>query len=193
SYLKETDESTILNPSKYIFMTVLCFIFIWFIWSANIKPLQINKKINEAAFSSKRISSVAQDDLMLAQKRYLKVLKRMEDIMSEKSFIDNYLRLQYVDIISTASKIMPEKSSELSLRAIQILEECTKSRPYYTRTWLYLGIYINNYIESTPDLKPEAKEELNKKFSASIEKAEQLSPRHPEIFITLAENDLINE
>ncbi|GAG84870.1 unnamed protein product, partial [marine sediment metagenome] len=152
-----------------------------------------NKRINEAVFSSKRIRSVAQDDLMLAKKQYPIVLKRMEDIVSEKSFIDNYLRLQYIDIINLATKIMPEKSSELSLKAIQILEECTKLRPYYTRSWLYLGVYINNYIESTPDLKPEVKEELNKEFSASVEKAKQLSPRHPEIFITMVKNDLINE
>lgn len=189
---KKTNESTSISPTKYVFITILCFILIWFIWSANIKPLQINKKINEAVFLSKRIKSLAQNNLILAKKQYPIVLKRMEDIMSEKSFIDNYLRLQYIDIIGAATIIIPEKTSELSLKAIQILEECTKLRPYYTRSWLYLSIYINNYIESTPDLKPEAKEELNKKFLDSIEKAKQLSPKHPEIFITLVKNDLIN-
>jgi len=190
---KKTDESTALNPSKYIFIIILCFILVWFIWSANIKPLQINKKINEAVFLSKGVNSVAQDDLMLAKKQYPIVLKRMEDIMSEKSFIDNYLRLQYIDIISLAAKIMPEKNAELSLRAIQILEECVELRPYYTRSWLYLSMHINNYIGSTPNLKLELKEKLNKEFFISIEKAKKLSPRHPEIFITLAKNDLINK
>lgn len=113
--------------------------------------------------------------------------------MLEKSFIDNYLRLQYIDIISLAARIMPEKNAELSLRAIQILEECTELRPYYTRSWLYLSVHINNYIGSTPNLKPEVKEKLNKEFFVSIEKAKQLSPRHPEIFIALAKNDIVNK
>lgn len=83
---KKTDESTALNPSKYIFITILCFILVWFIWSANIKPLQINKKINEAVFLSKRINSVAQYDLMLAKKQYPMVLKKNGRYYVRKKF-----------------------------------------------------------------------------------------------------------
>ena len=176
---KKTDESSVLNPSKYIFITVLCFIFIWFIWSANIKSLQVNKEINNVVFL-KRDNQCGM------------AIKKMEKIMSQHTFIDNYLRLQYIDLIGLCINTNPKSKLVLSYRAVEILEECTKLRPYYTRSWLYLGTYTNRLVESDPNLSSEAKEELTKKAYSYLEKAHQLSPKRPDIFVAWTKNYLIS-
>jgi len=172
-------DSSTLNPSKYIFITILCFIFIWFIWSANTKPLLINKKINEAVFLKRN-------------NQYGMAIKKMEKIMSQHTFIDNYLRLQYIDLIGLCINTNPKSKLALSYRAVEILEECTKLRPYYTRSWLYLGTYTNRLVESDPNLSSEAKEELTKKAYSYLEKAHQLSPKRPDIFVAWTKNYLIS-
>lgn len=189
---KIRNTSSIINPGKYIFITILFFIFIWFIWSGNLKPLFINKKLNQYVFLSNKISSSRYTD-PLAKKKEMLLLKKMDELVAEKSIIDNYVRLQYIDIISRATGVVPEKTPEISLKAIRILRQCQKLRPYYTRAWIYNIVYINKYIESYPRIDSKIKKNLNDEAYYDAKVAEKLSPDRPDIFIALAENYLINK
>jgi len=187
------DPQKEFSPGKYIFTSVFFIVTIWFIWPGNIKPLLINKEINQYVFLSKQIYSARYNNPTLAKQQEQALLKKMDELLSKRSIIDNYLRLQYVDIISRATEVMTDKIPELSLKAIKILRECQKLRPYYTRSWIYEVTYINKYIELTPNLKKETKEELNKEALLAVKKAFELSPKRPEVFIVLIENSLINK
>lgn len=168
-----------VKPWKYVFLAALACCLIWFIWSANIKPLQVNKEINMAVFFKQN-------------NRCDKAIEKMEEIMPQRSFIDNYLRLQYTDIITECLKKHPQNKLALSSRVVKILGECTELRPYYTRSWLYLAVYANKIIESDSNLTSEQKQELNEKVQSWLEKAHQLSPKRSDIFITWIKNNLIN-
>ncbi len=180
-----------LKPWKYVFLVVLFCFLTWFIWSANIKPLQVNKEINEVGFYLDKVKSVARENPALAKQQYLKLLEKMDKILDSHTFIDNYLRLNYIDLITPGTKIIPEKRLELSVKATQLLEECIKLRPYYTRSWIYLGVYTNNLIKESSD-ELEIREELIKKAYSYLEKANQLSPKRPEVFVRWIETDLLN-
>ena len=181
------------GPGKYIFILILFFILLWFIWSGNLKPLFINKKINQYVFLSEKIYSSRYTNPTLAKKQEEALLKKMDELLTQRSIIDNYLRLQYIDIIAKAAALLPEKNSEISLKAIKILRECQKLRPHYTRAWFYNVVYINKYLESTPNPDPKFKEKLNKEAIFDIKKAKELSPKKPDIFLTSAANYLINK
>jgi tetratricopeptide (TPR) repeat protein len=181
------------NPWKFVLIFILSFVLIWFIWSGNLKPLLINKKLNEYVFLSEKIYALRYSNLDLAKKEEVALLKRMDELTVRKSIIDNYLRLQYIDIIAKAAGLLPKRTSELSLKAIQVLRECQKLRPYYTRNWLYVVVYINKYIESTPNINPKTLEELNKEARFAIKRAKELNPKRPDIFIALSGNYLINK
>ncbi len=179
--------------SRYVIIFILFFVLLWFLWSGNIKPLLINKKINQYVFLSENIYSEHYTNSILAKKKEQLLLQKMDELLEDKSVIDNYIRLQYIDIISKATSVIPEKTPELSLKAINILRECQKLRPYYTRSWLYEVIYINKYLESNPHIDEKTKEQLNQEALACIKKAEKLSPHKPDIFIALTANFLINK
>jgi len=137
---------------------------VWFIWNFNIKPLQVNNQIKVALYQTKNGD-------------YAGAIKRMEDLLKSHTFLDGYLRLQYVEIISEA---IPKGSEQTQIflvkKARQILKENIKIQPYYTRNWLVLGNYTNVLIEKGQnDLKDEA--------SYYFERANQLSPKRQEVFI----------
>ena len=151
----------------------LCFVLlVWFVWDFNIKPFQINKEIKIARSQSKNGD-------------YTEAIKRMENLLNSHTFLDSYLRLNYIDIINECL----EKSTEqtqifLVQKARQILKENVKIQPYYTRNWLLLGNYTNVLIEKgQKDLKDEA----NNYFA----KANQLSPKRQEVFIGWIKTDFL--
>ena len=60
---------------------------------------------------------------------------------------------------------------------IQIAEEITKQKPYYTRTWIYLGIFKTYMLEKDPGNR-----ELQKEVNYAFEKATTLSFKRNDIF-----------
>ncbi len=192
--LERPSDSSEIKPWKYIFLFVSGFALIWFIWSYNIKPLQVNKEINETVFLREQVRKLAGEDLALAKKVYPNILQKTDDLLNSGTFIENYLRLQYIDTLTLGTEmIMPNEKTLLSKKAVEILEEAAKLRPNYTRTWLYLAVFSNRILESDPNLTPEQKEELNQKINFWLEKAQQLSPKRPDIFMTWVKNHLINK
>jgi putative inorganic carbon (HCO3(-)) transporter len=190
--IRKDDRYNKTEPGKYAFISVLFVVLVWFIWAGNLKPLFINKKINQYVFLADKIYNLHYSNLALAKKKEQLLLKRMDELLTNKSTIDNYLRLQYIDLIAKANKFMPDRISDLSSKAIQILRESQKLRPYYTRAWIYNALYINKYLESNPNLAPEVKKKLSEEARLDLKKAKELSPKRPEIFITSTEGYLIN-
>lgn len=153
---------------KYFMMLVSGILLAWFVWQYNFKPLAANKEINWAEY--------------YAQKNQCeKALERMEHVLSLSSFLDYYVHSQYVDMIGSCIKKLPTRTQELSQRAVQLLKEQVKVRPYEPRTWILLGGHTNNLISHSADSN--LREELQKDAELAFEKAYQLSPRRPETFM----------
>ena len=161
---------------KKIILLFLFVLLVWFIWIFNLKPFQINTQINRAVYESE--NNLCQN-----------ALDRMEKILPEHSFLDNYLRLQYVTIIQNCAKENIKPVEELAQKATQILKENIKNRPYYTRNWLLLGSYTNVLIEK--NTRPELAEGLKQEANSYFEKANQLSPKRQEIFTEWIKTDLL--
>ena len=174
-----SNKSTMVKILPWGKNFILVFLFIgliWFIWIFNLKPFQINTQINRAVYESE--NNLCQN-----------ALDRMEKILPEHSFLDNYLRLQYVTIIQNCAKENIKPVEELAQKATQILKENIKNRPYYTRNWLLLGSYTNVLIEK--NTRPELAEGLKQEANFYFEKANQLSPRRQEVFTEWIRTDLL--
>ncbi len=190
---KEDNESGWKKGGKYAFISAFAIFSVVFIQSGNIRPLLINKKLNQYVFLSQKIYDIHYKNPSLAQKEENALLEKMDDLLKEKSFIDNYVRLQYIDIISKATSVMPRDIPELSLKAIKILRQCQKLRPDYTRSWLYNVIYINKYLGTAKKVDPKLRRELNEEAKKDINRAKELSPKRPQIFVALAKNYMANK
>ena len=151
---------------------ILFILLIWFIWSFNVKPFQINSQINIANILAKEGMCDA-------------AVETMEKILPRKSFLDNYLKLKYVEIVN---QCIEEKSLEearpLAEKVVEVLEEAVKIRPHYTRTWMMLGQYNNVLMENW-------QEDRKEQATASLEKAHQLSPKRQEVLTEWIKTDIL--
>ena len=170
--------STIIKLKTPILGLILV-LFVWFIWSFNLKPLKINKEVNWATIYAEN-------------KKCQEAINKMERALDSKSIIDNYSRLVYINIIKECLNLYPKQRADFAKKAIQILDEAKLSRPSYTRTWLFLGTYINIFVESNPNLEPEIRLDLLKKADAYFKRASELSPKRLEIFIGWIKTDLLS-
>ena len=151
---------------------MLFILLIWFIWSFNIKPFQINSQINIAVF--------------LAEEGYCQAaIERMENILTEKSFLDSYSRSKYIEIINQCieQKELPE-AKDLAEKAVRALEEAAKIRPHCTRTWIILGQYNNLLMENW-------QEDREEQARQALEKALELSPKRQEAIKEVIKTDLL--
>ncbi len=151
---------------------ILFALLVWFIWSFNIKPFQINSQINLADHLAKN----GRCDL---------ALEIMEKILPQRSFLDGYLRLFYVGIINQCidTKDLAEARS-LVQKVVKISKENTKIMPYYTRNWLLLGQYNNILMENWG-------EETGAEAESALEKAHQLSPKRQEVLTEWIKTNLL--
>ena len=164
-----------INPIKPMLLSLLFFILLWFIWSFNLKPLQINKEINYADYYAKT-------------NQCEKAIEKMEkDVLFSESIIDSYAKLKYIDIIGICNKEIPGLKLALAGKAISVLKEAAEIRPYYTRTWIFLGTYTNFLIGSNQGNI----EELKTQAYSFFEKAHELSPKREQVFISWMQTDLI--
>jgi len=154
------------NISKWrgVIIFLLFIGLVWFIWVFNIKPITINKEI--------RISSS-----LLKKQDCRGALAQIDEILDSRSILDNYLRLNYVDIINECLARTTETTQILlAEKAISLLEKNAETQPYFTRNWILLGNYTNVLIEKG-DVG------LKEKADYYFSKAEELSPKRQEIFI----------
>ena len=164
------------GPLKVFFFVLL----VWFIWSFNLKPLQINKEINLAVYQAKTGNCN-------------EAVKRMENVFSQKSILDGHLRLKYIEIINNClSEEELKESRSLAERAREVLRENTEIMPRFTRNWLWLGRYNNLLAEHWYDQEPILYEEAVKEAESSLAKANQLSPKRQEVLQEWAKASILS-
>ncbi len=172
---KNSEEKTFrLNiPGRYVLISILFILLIWFVWVFNIKPLQINKELNWADFYGR-------------PGKFEKAEPFIEKARASHGILDHYVNLIYTDIINTYfRKADPEKKIELSQKAIGILKENIEIRPYYTRNWLHLASH--SYYLAT---KNKDDEDLRKETSEYFKKLGELSPNRIEVILDWTRFDL---
>jgi O-antigen ligase/Tfp pilus assembly protein PilF len=170
----ETNKPANKRIQRSALLKLLLFILlIWFIWAFNIKPFQINSQINIAGLMAKEGMCNA-------------AVQKMESILPETSFLDNYSRLKYIEITNQCveQKDLAE-AKDLTEKAINVLEEATEIMPHYTRTWILLGQYNNLLMENWQENREE-------QARAALEKALTLSPKRQEAFQELIKTELLS-
>jgi len=187
---KDQTSTVLTNPSRSVLdglrkyrapvLVLLLVGLIWFIWQYNIKPFQINTQINIALYRAEN-------------KNFDGAVATMENILPRHSFLDNYLRLQYVSVIGQCIEKNPETANQLAPRAYQILKENIKIRPYYTRNWMLLGAYTNHLIIKEQGANPELAEKLKVEADYYFHKAEELSPKRQEVLAEWIKTDILSE
>jgi len=169
----ETSKPANKRIQRSAFLKLLLFILlVWFLWSFNIKPFQINSQINIAGLMAKEGMCNA-------------AVQKMESILPEKSFLNNYSRLKYIEIINQCveGKDLAE-AKDLTEKAVNVLEEATEIMPHYTRTWILLGQYNNLLMENWQENREE-------QARTALEKALTLSPKRQEAFQELIKTELL--
>jgi len=169
----ETSKPTNKKIQRFALLKLLLFILlVWFIWFFNVKPFQINSQINIAGLMAKEGMCGA-------------AAQKMESVLPKKSFLDNYSRLKYIEIINQCleEKELAE-AKDLTEKAVSTLEEAVKIMPHYTRTWILLGQYNNLLMENW-------QEDREKEARTALEKALILSPKRQEAFQELIKTNLL--
>ena len=150
---------------------VLFLILLMFLWQYNFVPLRINAEINNAG------------DLA-DQKQCDKALGAIERLLPEHSFLDSYIRLEYIGFEETCMGFYPKNNLVYVKKSIELLSEAVKMQPLYTRYWLRMGNLSAILAEQEKDAA--AKNNLIKQASDCFYKAFQLAPKHQEIFTGMA-------
>ena len=170
---KKTQKNSLC---KSVFLSVLFCVLIWFIWGLNIKPLKINEKINVAVARSEA-------------KNCEGAMSIMENLLKNRSILDDYLRLKYIGILDNCIKQESENSLNFAKRAWEISKENTKIRPSYVRNWIFFDGYTNMLIEA--ETNQENIKKLKEGANLAFEKAAKLSPKRQEIYLEWIKTDLL--
>jgi len=166
------------NKIKYPIIFILFVGLMSFIWFCNIKPFQINTEINKATHS-------------LHRSQMETALRTIDDILPSNTFLNEYLRATYLEIINRYIFKEPSKTILLAPQGIKIAKEVLEIRPNYTRYWILLGNYYNVLLENYQHAYPEYIEEWTKGAHEAFEKANKLSPKRQEIFIYWARTYIV--
>lgn len=164
------------NLSKSVFIFVLFCILALFLWQYNFLPLQINAEINRA-------NSLAN------HKRCDEAFGLMNKILPEHSFLDSYVRMEYVELTKTCISYYPENKLTYIKNGLKLINEALKIQPLYTRYWLYMGTATTAL--ATQETNADAKNNLLKQASYYFDRALQLSPKHQEIPIEQAKMEIV--
>lgn len=167
------------NLYKSVFLSVLiCVVLIGFIWYFNIKPLRINSQVFVA-------------DYFVRNQKCEQGLAKIEAVFPQKSIIDAYIRLKYLDFIKKCAPEGSGKDLEYATKGISAAKEAVKIQPTFTRAWLLLGGFTNILIAQEKNLQ--VKKELIKDAYSYFETAQKLSPKRPEIYVEWAKTDFLAE
>lgn len=169
---------SVKNVNWYIVAPILTLIIV-FITFFNLKPLVINKNVNWANYYAQE-----------TYKGYNQGIVIMEKALKTNSILNNYIRLQYLDVLAKAVEWEPQRKSELALKAIPVLEQITESRPTYTRAWIFLSAYTNSLLANAEEKNVET---LKNQSIAYLEKAHKLSPLRREISAELIETYILSK
>jgi O-antigen ligase/tetratricopeptide (TPR) repeat protein len=164
---EETKKNTYVQrlslPKKFLIFAAAV-IAITFIWQYNIVPLAVNAKINHEDY----FANTPSQDRDCKQRIAL-----LENELPIHSFIDSYLRQEYVNAITSClpnTVATNQEKKGLINKALKAGEESLKIEPTFTRTWIFLGFLENNLIDLTDD------KSLRDKADYYFQNAVRLSP-----------------
>jgi len=154
---------------KKILIGFLFAFLIYFIWVCNINPLIINNYVNWSDYYLEKESKDACN----------KSTEKINKVLNNHSFLDNYVRLRYSDVLRVCVQKTSNKQEQIKFaeKAVQMGQEEVKLRPYYVRSWIYLGWFSSFLLLENP-----ADENLKKLSVGAFQKAEELAPKRPEVF-----------
>jgi putative inorganic carbon (HCO3(-)) transporter len=158
-----------------IITSILFLGLVLFIWNFNIKPFQVNSKINEAKN-------------LVEKEKCEEMIPIMEEELDKKSYLDSYLRLKYAEFMGDCEKSLSKKI-DFYKKISELFKEGTEIRPYYTRNWILLGGIDNILIAK--EKNPEIKEKLKQEANFYLEKAHQLSPKRQEVYTEWINTDIL--
>lgn len=163
---------------------LLIVLFVWFLWSFHIKPFQINTQINIAKYLGEN-------------NRCEDAQKKMDELLTQgNTFLDSYLRMQYVNILRTCDGAHPEKRLEYAKKGYEFLKENIEIRPSSVRNWIFLGGFTNVLLQAeiNADVKNQEKiAQLAKEAHFYFEKASALSPKRQEVHMEWTKTYLITK
>lgn len=179
----QSDKKIILPPktnlarNKFIyipfFILLACFAWFW-----NIKPLYLN----EAIVWGKNLANIKKCD---------KAMGIMHNAGQDKGILRPYVGLWYSDVVRKCAFLQPEKETEYATNVLNVLKEGSIMRPKYSRTWLFMGSFVNVLAA-----KEENKENRNKlllEAKSYFEKALELSPKRQEILLEVEKSYIVAE
>ncbi|MBU2544884.1 O-antigen ligase family protein [Patescibacteria group bacterium] len=166
------------NKFKYPIIFILFVGLVSFTWFYNIRPFQINTEINKA-------------DHSLNRSQMETALRTIDDVLPSNTFLNEYLRATYLEIINTYIFKEPNKTITLAPQGIKIAKQALEIRPDYTRYWILLGNYYNVLLENYQHAYPEYTQEWTEGAHKAFEKANELSPKHQDILIYWARTYII--
>ena len=172
---KQIDNNSEIKFKKFIVPVALILLVI-FLWQYNFVPLQINADINTA-------------NQLANQKNCSKALSLMDKALTKHSFLDSYIRMEYVELTKTCSNFYPENNKVYLEKGIELIKEAAKIQPLYTRYWIYLGSSTTSLavIETNAETKNNLLNQANEYFSQAL----KLAPKHQEITIGQAKNKIV--
>lgn len=174
--IQQKEFSAIPVKRRKMLLIVLFAIVAVFLWQYNILPFMLNTKINIATNWTQRGMC---DSALAEQNKFI----------ATRSFLDSYLRMQYVNSIKKCSDRNPEKNREYAQKGIELLKQAVKIQPFYTRYWLFLGSFTT--VLANTEQNTDVKSSLLNEAYSYFEKTEKLSPLRAEIFMEKAKTDMI--
>ena len=160
---------------KPALICILFIILVIFLWQYNFVPFAINAQINEA------------NDLV-NQKNCSSALSLMDKIIPQKSILDSYSRIEYVEFTKTCNDYYPQNNLAYTKKDLELANEAIKIQPLYTRFWLLLGSSTANLAAQEKDTN--TRNAFINQAENYFQKALQLSPKHQEIIIAEANMEL---
>lgn len=151
---------------------------ICFLWNYNIKPAQVNTQINKA-------------ENLVKIKKCNEGLSKIDNVLSEKSFVDAFLRLKYIEFMKKCIIYYPEKNLEYAKKGTEILKYNIEIQSKYLRTWILLGSFTNVLAGGEKDTAKRQK--LTEEAEYYFKKAQELSPKRQEILIEWTKVYLVSE
>jgi O-antigen ligase len=155
------------TTGKNIFIAGLFIFLIFFIWQYNIKPLKINASINWANYY------LEQD------KTCNRANNGLKPYLESHSIVSSYLYQIYGNVLTRCTKDTGKTEDKVKLvqQGIEIDKKLIKERPYFTRSYIYLGAYESFLLE-----KDTSNKDLEDRMNNYFIKAVKLSPNRPSVF-----------
>lgn len=166
------------NPKKRAVAIILFCVLLLFLWQYNIKPFLINIQINMA-------------DYLISKKDCPDGFQKMEKILPQHSFLDSFLRIQYIRAIQKCAENNPANSVIYAQKGAELLQEAVKIQPFYSRSWIFLGAFTTIIANAEKDQVK--KNNLLSEADRYLKKANELAPNHQEIILEQAKIELIRQ